>query len=244
MSIEQTLKKMREMRLSSMAEAYEEQRKDPGFINMDFDDRLAVLVESHWLKQVNLATERRLRNAKLKQQASPESIDYHTARGLDKNVFKELTKLEWIRYHQNCVLTGPTGVGKSYLACALGQKACRDGYKTLYMQSMKLFRELLAAKADGSLSKMLVKIAKNDLLIIDDFGLESARKGQYRDFLEMIDELWNNGAIIVTSQIPIEKWHDFIDEPTVADAIVDRVFHSAYFINLDGDSMRKKRPKS
>lgn len=244
MSIEQTLRKLREMRLGSMADAYEEQRGDPGYLNMDFDDRLARLVESHWLKQSNLATDRRLRNARLKQKATPENVDFHASRGLDKNVFKELSKLEWIRYHQNCVITGPTGVGKSYLACALGHKACRDGYRVLYKQSMKLFRELLAAKADGSLSKTLVKIARNDLLIIDDFGLESARKGQYRDFLELIDEFWNNGAIIVSCQVPIDKWHDFIDESTVADAIVDRVFHNAYFINLDGDSMRKRKASS
>ena len=244
MSIEQTMKKLYEMRLGSMAEAYEEQRKDPGYINLDFDDRLAQLVDRHWLKQTNKAIERRLRSAKLRQNASVESIDYHTRRGLNKNMFQELTKLEWIRYRQNCVITGPTGVGKSYLTCALGQKACREGYKALYKQSMKLFRELLAAKADGSLTKMLIKIAKHDLLIIDDFGLESARKGQYRDFLELVDEMWNNGAIIIATQFPVDKWHDFIDEPTVADAIVDRVFHNAYFVNLKGESMRKIKVKS
>jgi DNA replication protein DnaC len=244
MSVEQTLRKLCEIRLESMAEAYREQLKDPGCINMDFDDRLAQLVDRHWLNQTNKAIDRRLKNARLKLNSSVENIDYHTQRGLNKNVFKELIRLEWIRYHQNCVITGPTGVGKSYLACALAQKACREGYKALYKQSMKLFRELLAAKTDGSLSKLLLKTAKYDLLIIDDFGLESARKGQYRDFLELIDELWNNGAVIISSQIPIDKWHDFIDEPTVADAIVDRIFHNAYFINLKGESMRKKRTES
>jgi len=241
MLYEPTIQKMQAMKLHGMVEALEEQRKSAAMGDMSFEDRLAMLVERQWLWKENRAFSTRLRFAKLRQPACLEDIDYRHKRGLQRSIMEHLTGCDWIQHAQNCLITGPTGVGKSYLACALAQKACRDGYRTLYFYAPKLFRELNACQADGSFSSLLKKLAKTQLLVIDDWGLEKASPHQYRDFLEILDDRQCRAATLITSQFPPDRWHELIGDATVADAILDRLVHSAHRIELDGDSMRKHR---
>jgi len=244
MNVNATLDKLRSMRLDGMAEAYDRQRGEPGTAELSFDQRLTILVESQWTHENNRALQRRLAYAKLRQNASIEQIDWGRPRGLTRELIAQLSTSEWVQYGRNCLITGATGVGKSWLACALAQKACRDGYRALYTYSPKLFRELLAANADGSLSKMIRRLARLDLLVIDDWGMEVAKRSQYRDFLELIDERHGRTATLITSQYPQNEWHQIIGDPTVADAILDRVIHGAYRIDLVGKSMRDPAPNN
>jgi DNA replication protein DnaC len=243
MNVNATLDKLRSMRLDGMADAYDRQRSDPASAELSFDQRLAMLVECHWNHEANRAVERRLKQAKLRQNASIEQIDWRRPRGLTKELISQLSTSQWVRYGQDCVITGATGIGKSWLACALAQKACRDGYRALYTYSPKLFRDLLAANADGTLSKLIRRLGKLDLLVIDDLGMEVAKRNQYRDFLELIDERHARKATLITSQYPPENWHEIVGDPTVGDAIVDRLIHRAYRIDLVGTSMRSPDPE-
>lgn len=242
MNTDATIDKLRSMRMDGMAEAYHNQRSDPAVTQLSFDERFGMLVESHWLHESNRAMQRRLAYAKLRQNASIEQIDWTRPRGMTRELIAQLSTGEWIRYGQNCIITGATGVGKSWLACALAQKACRDGFRALYTYSPKLFRELLAANIDGSLTKVIRRLARLDLLLIDDWGMEVAKRSQYRDFLELIDERHGQKATLLTSQYPPESWHEIIRDPTVGDAIVDRLIHGAYRIDLVGDTMRNPSP--
>jgi DNA replication protein DnaC len=158
-------------------------------------------------------------------------------------VIDQLAAGDWLTYGQNCIITGRTGVGKSYLACALAQKACRDGHRTLYCYAPRLFRELVAAQADGSFPALLKKIARTRLLVIDDWGLEKGASAQYRDFLEILDERQGTGSTLITSQYKTDRWHELIGDSTVADAILDRLIHNAHRIDLDGESIRKHRTR-
>jgi len=241
MLLEPTINKLLAMKLNGMVTALEEQRKTADMGSWSFEDRLAMLVERQWLWKENRALSTRLKFAKLRQPACVEDIDYRHHRGLQRSVIDQLAASDWIQYAQNCIITGPTGVGKSYLACALAQKACRDGYRTMYFYAPKLFRELLAGQADGSLPTLLKKLSKSRLLVIDDWGLEKAAAGQYRDFLEVLDDRQGRGASLMTSQFPLKLWHDTIGNPTVADAILDRLLHNAHRIELQGSSMRTRR---
>ena len=243
MLAEHTVTKLSAMRLDGMAEAYMSQKKSTDVLSLDFEERFGMLVESQWLHQENRALERRLKTAKLKINASIEDINWRKSRNLDREMINRLSTSEWIRYSQNCIITGPTGVGKSFIACALGQKACRNGYKVLYLYAPKLFRELLSARASGILDKLIRKLSRMDLLVIDDWGLESAKQIQYRDFLEVLDERYGNGAVVISSQYPLSDWHELIDDKTVADAILDRIAHNSYNIEMKGDSMRKLQSK-
>ena len=237
----QTITKLEEMRLNAMAETYADQRADASALELSFDERFAMLVEREWLHQNNRALERRIAYAKLKQNASIEDLDWSAERGLNREVVNSLCGDEWIRHGRNVVITGATGVGKSWLACALGQKACRHGLKTLYVHTPQLFRQLFAASADGSLERYLRKMSRIDLLILDDWGLAQVKRGQYRDVLELLDRRQGKSQVI-TSQYPIETWYDVIDDPTVADAIIDRISCNAHQIELKGESMRRKHP--
>lgn len=239
MLMQPTINKMLTMRLNGMVEALEEQCKNADVTSWTFEDRFSLLIERQWLWKENRALATRLKSAKLRQPACVENIDYRHHRGLQRSVMNQLAACDWIQHAQNCIITGPTGVGKSYLACALAQKACRDGYHTRYFYAPKLFRELLAGQADGSLSLQLKKLAKTQLLVIDDWGLEKATAAQYRDFLELLDDRHGIAATLITSQFPPARWHELVGDATVADAILDRLIHGAHRIELKGDSMRK-----
>ena len=236
---EQTITKLIELKLVGLAEAYREQQQTPDVLAMSFEERFARLVEYQYLAKQNQDLERRLKYAALKLPACIENINWQHRRGLDREMITRLAMPDWVRYHQNCIITGPTGVGKSYLACALAQKACRNGYRVLYLKAPKLFRDLLTARASGSLTKLLKKYNRVQLLLIDDLGLEVTEKLLYRDFLEMIEDRVQQGAVIITSQYPIKTWHEIIGDQTVADAIIDRLVNNSYLIKLKGESMRK-----
>jgi DNA replication protein DnaC len=240
---EPTITKMLAMKLNGMVEALEEQRKTADMATWSFEDRLALLVERQWLWKENRAMSTRLKYATLRQPACLEDIDYRHHRGLQRSVIDHLAGSDWIQYAQNCIITGPTGVGKSYLACALAQKACRDGHRTLYFYAPKLFRELLASQAAGTLPTLLKKLAKTRLLVIDDWGLEKAAAAQYRDFLEILDDRQGVASTLITSQFPPARWHELIGDATVADAILDRLIHGSHRIDLKGESMRKLKDK-
>lgn len=240
---EQTFEKLHAMKLNGMAEAYEEYLRNPDGDDLTFEDRLAMMVERQWCWKEDRALRRRLQYAGLKQQACVEDIDYRHPRGLKRAQIEQLAGSHWVKQHHNCIITGPTGVGKSYLACALAHKACRDGYRALYYYMPKLFREIAVAHVDGSLMKLLKKLARTDVLIIDDWGLATLKPSQYRDFLEVIDDRHGCGSTLITSQFPVDTWHDIIADATVADAILDRLVHNAYRIELDGESIRKRRGK-
>lgn len=235
---EQTMSKLWAMKLNGMADGYQEQRQQPSMADLSFDERLGMLVDRQWRWREERSLKTRLRNAQFKLPACIEDINYRTSRGLKRSQIDQLASSEWVGYHQNLVLTGQTGTGKTYLACALGQKACRDGYRVRYYVAVKLFRELTRAHADGSFMALSSKLAKTDLLIIDDWGMDSLKDSQYRDLLELLDDRHGSGATLMASQFPTEMWHDLIGNPTVADAILDRLLHPAHKIQLGGPTLR------
>jgi DNA replication protein DnaC len=236
----QTLEKLQAMRLRGMAQALEEQRRQSGIAELDFEDRLGLLVERQWLWKENRALTARLKNAQLKiTHATLEDINYRHPRGLKRAQIEQLRASAWVQQHRNCLITGPTGIGKSYLACALGHQACREGLRAQYFYAPKLFRSLDGAHADGSLASLLKALVRPDLLIIDDLGLAPAKTKPYRDLLEVIDDRMGRGATLLTSQYPVAQWHEAIGDPTVADALLDRLVHHAYRLELDGKSLRE-----
>jgi len=235
----QTVHQLQALRLEGMLQALEEQRRQPDIVQLDFEDRLALLVERQYLWVENRGLLTRLKNAQFKITASLEDLDYRGSRGLKRAQIEQLRASPWVKEHRNCLVTGPTGSGKTYLACALGAQACREGYATLYFYAPKFFRALESARADGSLFQWLKKLARAPLLIIDDLGLASVTGKLYREFLEVIDDRQGQGATLITSQFPVNQWHEIIADPTVADAILDRLVHNAYRLELKGESLRK-----
>ncbi len=238
-----TLDKLNLLRFTGMAKALTEQMELPEIEQLGFDERLGLLIDREMTERDNRRLKTRLRKARLKQNASIEDIDYRHARGLDRSLITELANCQWIRQHLNILITGPTGVGKTWIACALSQKACREGYTAQYLRLSRLLQEMSIAKGDGSYAKMLTSLAKMDVLILDDWGLSKLTSEQRRDLLEILEDRHDNRSTVVTSQLPIDKWHSVIDDPTLADAILDRLVHNAYKINLKGESMRKNKSK-
>ncbi len=241
---EQTLEKLYAMKLNGMADAFKEQLQQPDMTELSFEERLALVVDRQWTWKEDRRMKRLFRNAKLKINGCVEDIDYKTPRGIDKSVILRLANCDWIRSAQNVIITGPTGVGKTYLACALANRACRMGFSAFYIRIPKLFQELAIAKADGSYPKLMKKLSKARVLVIDDLGLAPMTAPERRDLLEVIEDRHALCSTIVATQLPIESWHDNICDPTIADAILDRLIHNAHKINLKGESMRKLRSKS
>jgi DNA replication protein DnaC len=204
---------------------------------------LALLVDREMTERENRRLKTRLRKAKLRQNACIEDIDFRHPRGLDKTLFMQLADCRYLKEHNNVLIMGPTGVGKTYLACALAQNACRNGYTALYYRLPRLLHELSIAKADGRYSNLLRSIARTDLLVLDDWGLSKFIKEQRHDLLEILEDRNGLRSTLVTSQLPVKHWHEIIADPTLADAILDRFIHNAYKLNMKGDSMRKKLSK-
>jgi len=236
------IEKLVAMRLHGMAEAFQSQEQDPAVRELTFNDRLALLVDQQWNWRQNQALERRLKVARLGGNVCIEDIDYRAARGLDKSVIRALAQESaWVQNHENIFVLGPTGVGKSFLACALAQKACRDGHSALYVRAASLFRELAIARADGSLRSLLARLSRIDVLVIDDWAMAPMNEAERRDFWEICEDRYQARSLLLTSQLPVSKWHEQIGDPTVADGILDRIVHNAHRLELRGDSMRKPR---
>jgi DNA replication protein DnaC len=238
-----TLEKLRELRLNGMVKGLEEQSSSSNCHTLTFEERLGLLVDRELMERNNRRLRTRLQRAKLRQQACMEDIDYHQPRGLDKSLMKSLAACQWIRDHLNVLVTGPTGVGKSFVACALGHRACIEGYKVFYARAPRIFGELEVARGDGRYADLMRTIEKSHLLIIDDWGLSALNDREQRDLLEILEDRNGIHSTMIASQIPVENWHEVIANPTLADAIMDRLIHSAYKINLKGESMRKKKSK-
>jgi len=235
-----TMQKLEEMRLSGFARAYREMTETGKDKDFTSDEVISLLVQAEWEDRYNRRLKRLTTRARFRYQANMEQVDYMAKRGLDKNQLQRLASGNWISGKQNLILTGPTGLGKSFLASALGQQACQQGYKVLYKNCSKLFDQLKVARADGSYFKETDKIEKQDLLILDDFGLKALDNSQRLILLDLIEDRHGKRSTIITSQLPVNKWYDIIGEPTIADAILDRLVHSAHRMELNGDTMRKK----
>jgi DNA replication protein DnaC len=240
MLLHPTLEKLTTLRFTGMAAALDEQMQMTSLDDMGFEERLGILLDREMAVRQTRRMNTRLRKAKLRQDSCIEDIDFRHPRSLDKSLVMRLAGCEWIKDHNNLIITGPTGVGKTYLACAFAQKACREGFNTLYVRMTKLFEDLSLAKGDGRYLKLLTSLAKSDLLVLDDYGLDQLGREQRHDLLEILEDRHGLKSTLVTSQLPIDHWHEQIGDPTLADAILDRLVHCAHKIKLKGESMRKK----
>jgi DNA replication protein DnaC len=237
---QQTIEKLYAMRLRGMADAFNQQQEDPQHSQLSFEERFALLVDRQWNWRQNRALERRLREARLQGPDCVEDIDFRAARGLDKQVVRSLIQdSDWVRRQQHIFLIGPTGIGKTYLARAFGQKACRDGFTAYFATATHLFRELEMSRADGSYAKRLRDLGQVDVLIVDDWAMAPLADSERRAFLEICDARYLRKSTLLTSQLPVAKWHAQIGDPTTADSILDRLVHAAHRLELRGESMRK-----
>jgi DNA replication protein DnaC len=235
-----TIEKLHAMRLRVMAAAWVDQDRSPDTLALAFDERLALLVDAEMLARDNTRLAKNLRDAKLRiADACVEGIDFPKARQLDKAVVRTLATCRWIHEHQTVLIDGATGTGKSYLACALAHQACRKGFRVFYRRVPRLFDELRLARADGSYPRLLTRIAKADVLVLDDFAITPLTAESRRDLLEILEDRYGLRSTIITSQLEPKLWHDYLADPTVADAICDRVMHGAHRISLKGPSRRK-----
>ena len=235
-----SLTTLRGFKLFGMAEALEQQLGDPQLQSLSFEERMGLLIDRESTSRENRRLTRLLRLAKLREQACFEDIDYRHPRGLQKSQFAPLSACNWVRKAQNICLSGPTGTGKTFLACALGHAACRQGLSVRYWRLPRLFETVRVAHGDGSYARLLTSMAKTDLLILDDWGLQKPATQERHDLLEVLEDRYGKRATLVTSQLPVKNWHAYLGEPTVADAILDRLVHNAHKIQLTGDSMRRK----
>ncbi|MGN6107684.1 MAG: IS21-like element helper ATPase IstB [Kofleriaceae bacterium] len=241
MLTEPTIEKLKTLHLYAMANAWQAQRNDPAMAELDFDGRFGLLVDAEHLARDNKRIARLLREAKLRlPNACLEDIDHAPKRDLDRALIRQLSSGRWIADHANVLITGMTGVGKSYIACALAQQACRAGFRALYRRVPRLFEELALAHADGTYTRLLGRLAKVDVLVLDDWGLAPLKDQERRDLLEVFEDRHGLRSTIITSQLPVGKWHDHLGDPTIADAVLDRVVHNAHRITLKGPSRRKE----
>lgn len=245
MMLEMTLGKLHQLKLTGMAEALTEQAQSPLYGDLSFEERLGLLVDREMTVRDNRRLTNLLRGAKLRYAgACPEEIDFRTPRGLSKDVILSLTQNGWVKGKQNVIITGPTGSGKTFIACALANSACRNGYSAHYLRLPRLLQELHIARADGSYGKLLTRLAKYAILIIDDWGLAKLGDKERRDILEVLEDRHGITSTIIVSQIPMDQWHDTIGDPTIADAVLDRLVHNAHRITMKGESMRKLLSKT
>ena len=238
---EQTFEKLYALQLTGMAEALKDQMGRTDMDGLTFEERFSMLVDAQHLFRENKRMKRLLENAKLKLAASIEDIDYRSPRGLDKSVMLSLASCDWVRKHRNVIIVGPTGSGKTFLSCALAHKACREGMTAFYLRTPKLYYTLAMARADGSYARVLAKLARTSVIILDDLGMAALADSERRDLLEVIEDRHGSASTIITSQLPVEHWHEVIGDPTIADALLDRLVHNAHKINLKGESMRKRK---
>jgi DNA replication protein DnaC len=236
-----TIDKLNAMRLYAMAQAFQEQVVNPNMAQLSFQERFGLIVDHQMTVLENTRMQSRLKAAKLRLPACIEDLDFRPDRGMDRSQVMSLTGNQWVRGKQNILITGPTGAGKSYMACALAQKACRDGHTTFYQRTPRLFHELAVARHDGRYLKLLSSLGKCEVLILDDFLLSAISRDEQKELLEIIEDRYGRRSTIVTSQLPIKAWHDAMQDPTMADAILDRLVHNGHKIELAGDSMRKRQ---
>jgi DNA replication protein DnaC len=239
MLIHPTVERLRALGLTAMADAFIELQKSPDAGELSREDWLGLLVDREATSREDKRLARRLREARLRQAAVVEDVDYRAHRGLDRALFQKLAASDWLREHHHLVIIGPTGIGKSWLACALGHKACRDGFSVLYKRASRLFADLTQARGEGRLSRLLTTLERIRLLIIDDWGPEPLNAEQRRDLLEIVDDRCDRGSLLITSQVPVNRWHEVIGDPTLGDAILDRIVHRPHRIDLKGPSLRR-----
>lgn len=236
-----TLEKLQSLRLTGLLKALDAQRRLPDIDALGFEERLGLLVDQELTERQNSRLQARLRQAKLKHRACVEDIDYRAPRGLDRSLLAHLASCQWLRQGLNLIINGPTGVGKTWIACALAHQGCREGFSALYLRLPRLLEDLSLAHGDGRFTRLMAGFARIDLLILDDWGLAKFTAQQRRDLLELLDDRHGSRSTLVTSQLPVEHWHDLIGDPTLADAILDRLVHNAYRISLKGESLRKRQ---
>jgi DNA replication protein DnaC len=243
MLIQPTIENLKILKLFGMVQALEAQVQVPDHNELSFEQRFGIIVDTEVTFRENKRLQSRLKTAKLSQSALLEDLELKGNRGIDKGTLASLATSDWVRLKQNIIISGATGVGKSYLACALTHKACRDGFTAIYHRAPRLLEDLAVAKVDGRYNSILASIKQKNVVALDDFGLAPLSAEQRRDLLELLEDRYDKGSTIITSQLPIEHWHELIGDPTIADAILDRVVHNSHKVHLKGDSRRKTKAK-
>lgn len=239
-----TIENLHTLRLHGMIRGLNDQNEMPGCEELTFMERFGLLVDREVTERQNAQMARRLKSARLRQDACIEDIDFRYPRGLDRSLLLSMASCQWIKSRDNCAITGPTGVGKSFLACALAQKACREGYSVYYARTARLLQELAAARAEGTYARRLTALARTDLLVLDDWAMAPLNDAQRRDLFEILDDRYDRHSTLVAAQVPIEQWYESIGDPTLADAMLDRLIHNAHKICLKGGSIRKEKAKA